>query len=187
MPSPRTHSQPQDNRLCVGAIAGARGLRGEVRVRSFTDVPEDIASYRPLTDASGEREFHLHIVGHHKDQLIARVEGVEDRTAAEALGRVELFVPRTVLPEPEEGEFYHADLIGLSAELAEGGILGVVRAVHDFGAGTLLEIRKPDGRDAMVPFTNLVVPTVDMAGGRIVVAPPPGLLDETANESEHVA
>ena len=187
MPLPRTQPQPQDDRLCVGAFAGARGLRGEVRVRSFTDVPEDIATYSPLTDANGGREFRLHILGHHKGQLVARVDGIKDRTAAEALRKVELFVPRAVLPEPEEGEFYHADLIGLSAELVNGGILGIISTVHNFGAGTVLEIRKPDGRDEMVPFTKLVVPTVDIASRRIVVAPPPGLLDESANESEQVA
>lgn len=146
-------------------------------MQSFTQEPDDIAAYAPLTDETGERVFALRVVGRHKDQLIARIDGVDDRTAAEALGKVGLYVPRAVLPATGEDEFYYADLIGLAAELTDGTALGTVRAVHDFGAGDVVELRTPEGADLMVPFTRAVVPVVDLAGRRIVIAPPPGLLD----------
>jgi len=165
-------------RLCVGVVTGARGLKGEVRIKSFTADPDAIAAYAPITDESGLRQFRLRIVGHHKDQLVVRIDGVADRSAAEALGRTQLYVPRDALPPPAEDEYYHADLVGLAAEAPDGKPLGLVKAVHDFGAGAMLEIREPDGREVLVPFSRAVVPVVDLAGGRVVVDAPPGLLEE---------
>ena len=184
---------PPDNRpglgstlICVGEIVAPHGVRGLVRVRSFTADPNAVASLGPLTDADGRRTFGLTLLSPHRGQWLARVEGVDDRDAALALRGTRLHVDRAVLPPPGEEEFYHADLIGLRAERADGSPLGVVRAVHDFGAGDVLEIVPPPGRGGrttmMVPFTRAVVPVIDLAGGRLVVEPPEGLLDGPADQ-----
>ena len=166
-------------RVCVGVVGAARGLRGEVRVRSYTADPDAIATYGTLSDEAGKRQFRMRVVGHHKGQLIARFDGVEDRTAAEALNGVRLFLPREALPEPEdEEEYYHVDLIGLAAETVDGSPLGRVRGVEDYGAGDVLDVVDPEGRSVLVPFTRAVVPVVDLEGGRLVVDPPPGLLED---------
>lgn len=181
-----SHGSPQAKaavqpaaRVCVAAVAGAHGVRGLVRLKTFTEVPEDCAAYGPLSSQDGSRIFKVELQGRHKALLLARIEGVSDRDQAEALRGTRLYVERAALPEPEqEGEFYHADLIGLAAELRDGSALGRVRAVYDFGAGDTLELTgTPDGKPLMVPFTLAVVPEVDIAGGRLVVDPPPGLLD----------
>lgn len=169
--------------VCVGAFAGAHGVRGAVKLRSFTEDPEAIARYGPLWDESGERSFEIRLEGQSGRLLLARVTGVSDRNAAEALKGVRLHVPRAALPAPEAEEFYVVDLIGLAAERAGVGEFGTVIAVHDFGAGQLLEIGTTEGRSVMIPFTAEAVPTVDPAGGRIVVDPPAGLIGEAA-ESE---
>jgi 16S rRNA processing protein RimM len=153
-------------------------VNGVVRVKPFTEQPEDVAAYAPVTDEAGSRTFALHYVGPAKGAVLVRIEGIADRDAAEALKGVRLYVPRSSLPAPDEEEFYHADLIGLSVVDAEGAELGRVRAVQDYGAGDLLEVDLATGRPAMLPFTRAVVPEVDLAAGRIVVVPPPGLLDE---------
>lgn len=173
----------RDPGVCVGVIGAARGLRGEVRVTSYTDDPDAIASYGPLRDEKGARSFRLRIVGHHKNQVIARVEGVDDRTAAEALNGVRLYVSRDALPEAGEDEFYHADLIGLAAETVDGRVLGRVRGVEDFGAGAVLDV-VGEGVSVLVPFTRAVVPVVDPANGKVVIDPPPGLLDPVPETPE---
>ncbi|MGH7028795.1 MAG: ribosome maturation factor RimM, partial [Stellaceae bacterium] len=119
----------------------------------------------------------LRVIGSAKGVLIATVSGVDDRDRAEALRGLRLYLPRAALPPPGEDEYYHADLIGLTAALADGGVLGRVSAVHDFGAGDTLEITRPKGPPLMVPFTKAVVPIVDLAAGRVVLDPPPGLMD----------
>jgi len=167
-------------KVCLGVVTGARGLAGEVKVKSFTADPLDLDAYGPVTDETGQREFRLRVAGTAKDQLLVRIDGVRDRTAAEALKGVQFYVARDALPEPDEDEFYHADLIGLTAELADGsGTLGRVKAVHDFGAGDVLEVDRPDGSPVLVPFTRAVVPSVDLKAKRLTVDPPAGLLDGT--------
>jgi 16S rRNA processing protein RimM len=163
--------------LCLGVIGGARGLKGEVRVSSYTADPADIAVYGPLYDDAGAEPLSIRITGRSRNQVVARVDGVDDRTAAEALNGRRLCVRRDALPEPDEDEFYHADLVGLRAERADGKTLGTVRGVHDFGAGNMLEIANPLGEVVVVPFTRAIVPEVDPAGGRVVIDPPPGLLE----------
>lgn len=163
--------------VCLGTIAGAHGIKGLVRLKSFTARAEDIAVYGPLRDGSGARQFELALVGSARGALIARIKGVDDRNAAERLKGEKLYVGRDRLPPTEVGEFYHADLIGLAAEYANGTALGRVVAIHDFGGGPSLEIAPATGTTFMVPFTASVAPVVDIAGGRIVVAPPAGLLD----------
>ncbi len=168
----------------VGAIAGAHGIRGEVRIRSFTAEPEDVVAYGDLFDESGERRFRVRRTGMAKGVIIARIEGIDDRATAERLKGLSLFIPREALPEPESGEYYHVDLIGLRAELvgdnAGNGVrpLGEVIAVNDFGAGPIVEIAVPGAAPVMVPFTAAVVPWIDLDGGRVGINAVPGLLDD---------
>jgi 16S rRNA processing protein RimM len=167
----------RDRRVCVGIVTGAHGVRGAVRLKSFTAEPEDIAAYGPLEDETGERRFALRLVGNAKGVLIAAIAGIDDRDRAEALRGLRLYLPRAALPPPEEEEYYHADLIGLEATLADGTALGTVRAVYDFGAGDTLEIARASGPPVLVPFTRAVVPDIDLDAGRLVIDPPAGLLE----------
>jgi 16S rRNA processing protein RimM len=163
----------QGRRICVARIGAAHGLRGEVRLNSFTADPMAVASYGVLQDADGQRSFEIENCRPSKGVLIARFKGIADRTAAERLCNVDLYVPRDRLPAPEADEFYHADLIGLSAVGRDGAPVGTVVAIHDFGAGDLLEIAPAGGGPTlMLPFTDTVVPTIDIAGRRLVVVPP---------------
>ena len=160
-------------RLCVGVITASHGVRGQVRVKSFTSAPEDIAGYKPLTDASGGMEYRLHWIGKAKGVLLAKVDGVWDRDAADALRGVELFVDRDQLPQIEDGEeFYYADLIGLSAVLPDGRPYGMVKALHDFGAGHMIEFTLKGSGNILLPFTKEVVPEINLDAGWVMVEPP---------------
>jgi len=161
-----------NSRICVGVIVGVHGVRGLVRVKSFTEDPADVAAYGPLYDANGRRRFALGVTGSAKGVLLARIEGVGDRNAAEALKGTELFVDRGALPQTGDDEFYHTDLIGLSAVLADGSLYGKVRALHEFGAGDMIEIILEGGGVSVLPFTKSVVPEIDLDGGRVTVVPP---------------
>ncbi len=164
-----------EERVCIGAIAGVRGLKGEVRIKSFTADPDDIAAYGPVSTEDGDRTYRINVTARAKGLIIARLDGIDDRDAAEALKGTRLYVPKGVLPKPDDGDFYHADLIGLKAETGDGDTLGKVKAVHNFGAGDIIEITAGPGEgkeDLMVPFTEALVPDVDLTEGRIVVAPP---------------
>ena len=155
--------------VCIGAVAGAHGVRGNVRIKPFTDAPEDVAAYGPVTDAGGARAFELSLVGESGGTVIARLSGIADRDAAEALKGLRLHVPRERLPAPGEDEFYHADLIGLRVVDSEGRAAGTVHALHDFGAGDLIEIRRPSRRLVLLPFTQTAVPHIDLAAGEVTV------------------
>jgi 16S rRNA processing protein RimM len=178
MTAPKSKPGAKENLVRVGLIGAAKGLRGEVRIKSFTADPADIGAYGSLFDATGERSFDLRVTGMAKGQVVARIEGVGDRDAAEALKGVHLHVPRSALPATGDEEYYHADLIGLRADLSDGGQLGTIRAIYDFSAGDMLEIAQEDGGVVMVPFTRAAVPEIDFDGGRVVIDPPPGLLDD---------
>src|SRR5437763_5215242 len=161
------------DRICVARIDGPHGIGGEVKVKSFTADPLAVKDYGPLQSEDGSASFEIETVRPAKGHLIARLRGVADRNAAERLRNVRLFVPRERLPPAGADEFYHADLIGLVAVTAEGTEIGTVVAVHDFGAGDILELAsRGGGTTIMVPFTAAFVPSVDIARGRIVVAPP---------------
>lgn len=162
-----------DPRVCVGAIVGAHGVRGQVRIKSFTADPADVAAYGPVESEDGGHRFKLKVMGEVKGLIIAKLEGVNDRNAAEALRGTRFYVPRQRLPEAEEDEFFYSDLVGLRAEAADGSVLGIVRGVADFGAGEVLDIGA-----FMVPFTKADVPVVDVPGGRVVVVPPQYAPDE---------
>ena len=160
-------------RLLVGVFGAPHGVRGQIRLKSFTGVPEAIAGYGPLADAAGRR-FVLTALRLLKDDMfVATLAGINQREAAVALNGIELFLPRAALPVAEDEEFYHADLIGLRAEAGNGALLGVVRNVLNFGAGDILEISPAAGGEMLVlPFTRAVVPEIDVAGGRVVVVVP---------------
>jgi 16S rRNA processing protein RimM len=164
------------DRILVAEIGAAHGTRGEVRLRSFTQDPLAVKDYGALESEDGARTFAIERVRPAKDCLVARIAGVTDRTAAEQLRNTKLYVGRDRLPAPADEEFYHADLIGLVALAADGSELGKVVAVHNFGAGDLIELQPAAGGPAvMLPFTVASVPVVDIAGRRIVVDPPDGL------------
>jgi 16S rRNA processing protein RimM len=157
-------------RICLGQIGAAHGVRGEVRLRSFTADPAAITSYGPLETEDG-RVLAIESLRPAKDYFVARLSGIADRGAAEQLTNCRLYVPRERLPEPDEpDEFYYADLVGLAAVDRAGKQLGAVIAVHNFGAGDLLEVRPSAGGDTeLVPFDAMTVPEIDIAAGRLVV------------------
>ena len=162
-----------DRKLCVGVVTAAHGVSGQVRVKSFTATAGDIARYKPLTDASGERVFCLDIVGRAKGVLLARIDGILNRDAADELRGTKLFVERNALPDADdEDEFYHVDLVGLAAILPDGNAYGTVKAVYDFGAGDMIEFELTESGDVILPFTRAVIPEIDLDQGWIIVDPP---------------
>jgi 16S rRNA processing protein RimM len=166
-------------RVCVAQIGAAHGIKGEVKLKSFTADPQAVARYGPLESEDGSRQIVIEALRVARDHLVARLAGVRDRNAAEELASMRLYVARAALPEPAADEFYHADLIGLTAESRDGTAVATIVAIHDFGAGDLLELRPRDGGNTvMLPFTAATVPIVDIAGGRIVIDPPEGLLSK---------
>lgn len=160
---------PRD--VLLGVIAGAQGLKGAVKVKAFTASPENLGAYGPLHAKDG-RTFGVTSVKAAKDGAIVRFKGIDDRDSADRLKGVELFVAREALPATEDEEFYHADLIGLRAEDTEGRAMGIVRALHNFGAGNVLELVRDDGDEVFLPFTREVAREIDIAGGRMVIAAP---------------
>ena len=167
-------SKPDASELiCVGAIAGAFGVRGEARLKSFCADPEAIADYAPLTDESGARSFTVKITRPVKGGFAARLGGVPTREDAEALKGLRLYAPRDRMPDLPDDEFYHSDLIGLTAYDAGGAEMGVVTTVADYGGGDFLEVKlAKTGKLLLVPFTQDAVPTIDLTAGRVVVDPP---------------
>ena len=159
------------NRICVGAIAGAFGVRGEVRLKSFCAVAEDIATYGELTSEDGKRRFAVKLTRPVNGGLGARLSGIETKEQADALKGATLWADRAALPSLPDDEFYHADLIGLEVMNTGGASLGRVRAIYDHGAGDILEVYGSSGI-LLIPFTKAAVPTVDLAAGRIVADPP---------------
>jgi len=159
-------------RICVGAIAGAHGVKGLVKIKSFTEEPDGVAAYGPLSDEAGEREFTLALTGRAKGLLIARIDGVEDRNTAEALRGTRLYVERAALPPTAEEAYYHTDLIGLEAVGMDGAPVGEVKALYNYGAGDVIEIQRRDKDLLLLPFTKAAVPEVDLEGGRLVVREP---------------
>jgi 16S rRNA processing protein RimM len=158
--------------ILLGVVIGAQGLKGEVNAKTFTHNPEHLGAYGALHAKDG-RAFIVRAARTSKSDIaVVSLEGVADRSAAEALKGTELFVDRAALPPPDDEEYYHADLIGLSAYDSEDRLLGTVSGLHNFGAGDVIAIARPDGSDILLPFTREIVPVVDIKDKRIVVAAP---------------
>ena len=158
-------------RVLLGAVIGAHGIKGEVRVKTFTADPDTLGAYGPLTTDDGR---HLRVIALHAGkpgEAVVRFDGVADRNGAEALKGRQLFVPRDALPDPEADEFYHADLVGLAVEDSSNAPLGRVRALHNFGAGDVMEVETPNGATEFIPFNASVVKKVELPT-RIVIEPP---------------
>jgi len=168
-----------DSRVIVGAIAGAFGVRGEVRLKSYCAEPAAIADYTPLFTADGAHSFTtIVLTGQTKNGLTARIDGIVTKEYADALKGTDLYAERECLPSLPDDEFYHADLIGLTVFDTGGVALGTVRAVQNHGATDLLEVHSPGARaSVLLPFTQAAVPTVDLASGRIIADPPAGLFE----------
>jgi 16S rRNA processing protein RimM len=158
--------------ICVARIGAAHGVRGAVKLWTFTEDPLAVKDYGPLTTKDGARQFELAQVREAKDHLVVTLKGIATRDDAERLNGIELYVPRDRLPATDDDEFYHADLIGLAAVNLADEPLGRVIAIHNFGAGDIIEIAPAKGATMLLPFTNAVVPTVDVAGGRVVIQLP---------------
>ncbi len=158
--------------ICVARIGAAHGVRGAVKLWTFTEDPLAVKAYGPLVTKDGARQFEVTSAREAKGHLVATLKGVATREEAERLNGIELYVAREKLPDTDEDEYYHADLIGLAAVNAANEPVGRVIAIHNFGAGDLIEIAPPSGPTMLLPFTNTVVPTVDVAGGRVVIEMP---------------
>jgi|DEB0MinimDraft_10_1074344.scaffolds.fasta_scaffold97117_2 16S rRNA processing protein RimM len=173
--------------VCLGVVVGARGLKGDVRIKSFTADPQDVAAYGPVATDDGQR-LELKITGEAKGVVIARIAGISDRTAAEDLKGQRLYVARDALPQTEdEDEYYHADLIGMTVVDETDAECGTVIAIYDFGSGDVIDLRLTDGGTVMLPFTRAVVPKVDLSAGHLVVSRPAleaALADETPQDDE---
>lgn len=158
--------------ICIARIGAAHGVGGAVKLWTFTEDPFAVKSYGPLTTKDGARQFEVTHVREARDHLVATLKGVTSRDEAERLNGIELYVARDRLPATDDDEYYHADLIGLAAVNAADEPLGRVVAIHNFGAGDIIEIAPSTGATLLLPFTNAVVPTVDIAGGRVVIELP---------------
>jgi 16S rRNA processing protein RimM len=173
--------------VCVAAVATAHGIRGALKLRCFTERPEDAAAYGPVYDRQGRRLFALKVIGRSRGGILVEAEGVRDRNAAEALRGTELFVPRSALPDLDADEFYYADLEGLEVLGTDGAHLGVVRALGNYGAGDILDVMTDDGRSVPLPFDHDAVRAVDVEAGCVVVAPPDALMPLPERRREQVA
>ncbi|PJG50387.1 16S rRNA processing protein RimM [Bradyrhizobium forestalis] len=158
--------------VCVARIGAAHGVRGAVKLWTFTEDPFAVRRYGPLSTKDGRRQFEIAQAREARDHLVATFKGVATRDEAERLNGIELYVPREKLPATDEDEYYHTDLIGLAAVTTDGEPLGRVLAIHNFGAGDIIEIAPPKGTTLLLPFSNAVVPEVDLTGGRVVIALP---------------
>jgi 16S rRNA processing protein RimM len=173
-----------DKRVLLGHIRGAHGIRGDVTIQTYTVDPAAIGTYGPLSDEVGKRTFEITSVRVTAKGVIAQIKDVVDRTAAEALRGTALYVARAALPDAAEGDYYHADLVGLSVRTTDGNAMGKVVAVQNFGAGDLLEVQLTGTkRTELFPFTDACVPTVDIAAGHVVIMPPP-TIEATPDEQK---
>ena len=158
--------------ICVARIGAAHGVRGQVKLWTFTEDPFAVTRYGPLSTKDGARQFEVTQAREAKGFLVATLKGITTRNDAERLNGVDLYIARDKLPATEAHEYYHADLIGLAAATTAGDALGRVVAIHNFGAGDIVEIAPPTGPTLLLPFSNAVVPIVDIAGGRVVIELP---------------
>jgi len=158
--------------VCLGAIIGAHGVRGAVRIKSFAMNASDIAAYGPLQSEDGATRFELTVRGTSRGAVLAEIDGIDRREAAEELRGTRLYIARDSLPQTDDNEFYHADLIGLPARTADGAAYGVVSGIYDYGAGDVIEIERENDGSVMFPFTRDNVPEIDLQAGLLVIDPP---------------
>jgi 16S rRNA processing protein RimM len=158
--------------ICIARIGAAHGVRGAVKLWTFTEDPLAVKAYGPLVTKDGARQFEVTHAREAKGHLVATLKGITTRDQAERLNGIELYIARDRLPATSEDEYYHADLIGLAAVTPADEPLGRVIAIHNFGAGDIIEIAPPHGATMLLPFTNAVVPSIDLAGGRVVIELP---------------
>jgi 16S rRNA processing protein RimM len=158
--------------ICVARIGAPHGVRGAVKLWTFTEDPFAVKCYGPLATKDGARWFEVTHAREAKGHLVATLKGIATREEAERLNGIELYIAREKLPATERDEYYHADLVGLAAVDAADQPIGRVVAIHNFGAGDIIEIAPPHGTTMLLPFTHAVVPTVDLAGGRVVIELP---------------
>ena len=160
------------NKICIAVITNAHGINGCLRVKSFGHDSTALTDYGKLMDASGKKTFDLTITGQSKGQFIVKIDGVNNRNDAEALKATELFIMRDKLPDINDDEFYYTDLIGMRMETSDNSHYGTLKAVHDFGAGDLLDVNLAAGGSIMLPFTKEVIIHIDMKAGLLIVNPP---------------
>lgn len=170
--------------ICVAKIGAAHGVRGEVKLWPFTEDPLAVLNYGRLSTKDGARHFEVVRARVAKDHLVATLKGVANRDDAARVNGVELYIARDALPDTEEDEYYHADLIGLRAIDAQGSDIGKVFAIHDFGAGTIIEIAPKQGPTLLLPFTSAVVPSVDLANGHVVIELPQEIDGDTPQDAD---
>ena len=163
----------KNERICIGAIIGAHGVKGTVRIKSFTEEPANVAAYGKVSDEAGVRSFTLKSIGASGGAILAHINGIENREAADKLAGTRLYVSRSALPAPDDEEYYHADLLGLRAVSTDGEALGTVTSIHPIGETDVLEIdRGPELPSLLIPFTCADVPNIDLEDGRVVVDMP---------------
>ena len=173
--------------ICIGAVAGAFGVHGQIKVKPFTGDPKAVTSYGPLLDENGNtvltpgKKTRLA-----KAFVVISAAEVKNRDQAEALKSTKLYIHRSALPAPGEDEFYYTDLIGLPVETTEGEPKGKIKAIHNFGGGDLLEIQSPHEKDWYHPFTKLAVPTIDIKGGRVIIDIVEADPVERSDENPHI-
>ncbi|MCV6577147.1 MAG: ribosome maturation factor RimM [Cohaesibacter sp.] len=166
-----------EGKVCIAQIGAPNGVRGDVRVKLFSDDPASLTAYGALHNADGCRSFTALSARPQKTVFIVRFAEITSRNEAESLNGTKLYIDRDALPDLDEEEFYYSDLIGLRTELEDGSDFGTILAVHDFGAGELLEVAPKKGKSQLLPFTKEVVPSIDLASGKVVLVPPEGLFD----------
>jgi 16S rRNA processing protein RimM len=169
--------------VCIARIGAAHGVRGAVKLWTFTEDPFAVLDYGPLSTRDGARRFEVSNAREAKDHLVATLQGVTTRNDAEKLNGIELYVPREKLPPAGDGEYYHVDLIDLAAVAPDGAPIGRVVAIHNFGAGDVIEIAPLKGATMLLPFTDVVVPTVDIAGGQVVIEMPGEVDGDTPDQA----
>ena len=171
-------TRDRDSRICLGVVTGVQGVRGEVVIKSYTQQPEDIGSYGPLGDRDGGVSYEISVMRLAKKGVIAKVKGINDRDAAARLRGVELYVSASLLPEPDEGEWYYSDLVGLEVRDPGGLVIGEIVSVQNYGAGDLLEIKQAGtGRTEFLPLHEDYVAEISVADGHMVIDPPEGFWD----------
>ena len=169
--------------ILLGRVLSAHGVRGQVKLKSYTADSRRIAAYGPVHTSCG-RSLKLMVTSSIRDHVIANIDGISTRNQAEVLAGLQLFISRNALPPTNAEEFYHADLIGLSALLSDGVVVGLVRSLHDFGAGDVIEIVTESGGEMMIPFTRAHVPVINVAEGHITIVPP---IEEAPDDAQTTA